>query len=70
MLKADVVRHFGTQEKVAKRLGIQRQAVQAWGEIIPDGRAWELQFLTDGVLQARPLKGGRPRSRKGRRNGK
>lgn len=56
MLKKDVVAHFGTQEAVAQALGITRQAVQQWPDVVPRGRAYELQFLTKGKLVAAATK--------------
>jgi transcriptional repressor of cell division inhibition gene dicB len=51
MLKADVISHFGSRGKVARALGISRQAVQAWREVVPLGRAYQVQELTKGRLK-------------------
>lgn len=51
MRKQTAVAHYGSQEKVALALGIRRQAVQAWPEVVPLGRAYQLQVLTRGRLR-------------------
>ena len=55
MLKKDAVSHYGSQEKVALALNIRRQAVQAWGKVVPLGRAYQLQVLSRGRLRVDPL---------------
>ena len=50
MLKETVIAHFGTQSALATRLNIKPPAVSAWGEVIPYGRALELERMTDGAL--------------------
>lgn len=37
----------GSVIKLAKRLGISRQAVHRWGEFVPKGRAYEISFLIE-----------------------
>jgi hypothetical protein len=56
MLKKDVVEHFGTQERVALVLGISRQAVQMWGDVVPLLRAYQLERRTGGKLTIDPPK--------------
>lgn len=53
MLKKAAVEHFGSQEKVADALGITRQAVVAWPDVVPKGSAYQLQVVTGGALQVR-----------------
>nr|DAN28445.1 MAG TPA: DNA-binding transcriptional regulator [Caudoviricetes sp.] len=50
MLKKDVIKHFGTLEKVAIALGISVSAVSQWGDVIPEKNAYRLQEMTDGEL--------------------
>ncbi|MBH2810138.1 hypothetical protein I5L21_06045 [Serratia liquefaciens] len=50
MKKDDVVSHFGGVGKTAKALGLSHAAVSGWDEIIPKGRAFEIQVLTGGEL--------------------
>lgn len=54
MNKADAVRYFGTQELVAARLGISRQAVSQWPDAVPMKAAMQLQVLTGGDLRMDP----------------
>jgi len=50
MKKDDVVSYFGGVGKAAKALGLSHASVSGWGEIIPKGRAFEIQVLTKGKL--------------------
>ncbi|KAJ8740022.1 helix-turn-helix domain-containing protein [Aeromonas veronii] len=52
MKKADVLEHFGGGSKVARALGISAATVSCWGEVIPKGRAYEIEVLTGGALKA------------------
>jgi len=52
MLKKDVLKHFGTQEKIASALGLKQASVSRWGENIPRLRAFEIERLTKGKLKA------------------
>ena len=35
----------GCKNKLALLLGISRQAVNSWGEDVPDGRLWQLKCI-------------------------
>lgn len=48
MLKADAVRYFGDQAKIAQRLGISAAAVYQWPDLVPEKRAMQLERLTAG----------------------
>ncbi len=52
MLKADVLSHFGTQQKVAAAIGISQRAVSGWGEVVPMKRALQIEQATNGELKA------------------
>lgn len=54
MQKSDVINHFGGVIKTAKALGMSKQAVSAWNDNIPQGRAYQIQLLTKGKLKAVP----------------
>jgi hypothetical protein len=54
MKKKDVVKYYGTQEKVATALGLTRQAIVAWGPVVPQGQAYKLQAITGGKLKVLP----------------
>lgn len=62
MKKADVIAFFGSQRKVAQALGISHVAVSRWPEDIPPLRAYEIERITNGALEANP---GSPPTRKG-----
>ena len=54
MLKTDALKYYGTPTAVAEALGITVQAVSLWGEVVPEGRAYQLQVLTNGELPVNP----------------
>ena len=54
MLKQNVLDHFGGTVAVAKKIGVSPAAVSSWGSIVPKGRAYELEKLTDGALKVDP----------------
>ena len=64
MYKQTVIDHFGGVVKTAEELGITHAGVSRWGEIIPKGRAFELQMLTKGALKVdlSPYENDQPKS--------
>ena len=54
MKKQDAISYFGSQAKVALALGISRQAVYGWGEMVPTASAEALEQITKGALKYRP----------------
>ena len=44
------IRYFGNQTKLAKALGVSRQAVSAWGGDIPKLRKYEIAEKTNGYF--------------------
>ena len=44
--------HFGSVRAIADALDITVQAVYDWGDEVPNGRAYQLQVITRGVLKA------------------
>lgn len=55
MYKKDVIAYFGhRQAPIARALGISKAAVGQWREIIPEGKAYRLQTLTNGALRVDP----------------
>ncbi|MFB0769884.1 Cro/CI family transcriptional regulator [Aeromonas salmonicida] len=46
------VDYFGTKAAIADALGIKKSAVSQWGDIIPKGRAYQIEVLTGGKLKA------------------
>jgi hypothetical protein len=45
------IQHFGNKAALARALQIKPPSVYDWGELVPLGRAYELQALTNGALQ-------------------
>lgn len=55
MRKADVLAYFGGSEsEVARRLGIGRASVNAWGPVVPEMRAYKIESITNGMLKVDP----------------
>lgn len=54
MNKQDVLRHFGGVSATARALGIGRSAVSQWPELIPEGRAWQVEAVTRRKLRVDP----------------
>lgn len=51
MRTEDAIRHFGSKAALARALGIRQPSIYDWGELVPMGRAYELQDLTGGALR-------------------
>ncbi|OIN31680.1 hypothetical protein AO411_2029045 [Salmonella enterica subsp. enterica serovar Sarajane] len=51
MNKLSAIEFFGTKCAIAKAIGVSKQAVSAWSEIIPKGAALELEKITNGALK-------------------
>ena len=51
MLTNDAIQLYGTKAALAAALGIRKQAVQTWGELVPALRAAQLERLTCGRLK-------------------
>lgn len=54
MLTEAAIRYFKTPAGVARALGVSRQAVAKWGEVVPEGSAYKLESLTGGELKVDP----------------
>lgn len=54
MNKEEVISYFGGVSQLAKILGISHASVSGWGNVIPKGRAFEIQTITDGALKVDP----------------
>lgn|GEM_PF-179839 len=51
MKKEEVISYFGSVGSVAKALNISHASVSGWGNIIPKGRAFEIQAITKGDMK-------------------
>jgi transcriptional repressor of cell division inhibition gene dicB len=54
MTTSDAVKHYGTQTKLAKALGIEQGSVSGWGEFPPPLRQLQIERLSKGKLRAEP----------------
>lgn len=54
MLKATAIKHYRTAYQVAKALGVSRQYVYQWPEVVPIKCARELERISDGRLKVKP----------------
>lgn len=52
MRKEDAIRYFGNATKLARALGISKQAISKWGDDVPEGRDYQIEVLTGGALRA------------------
>jgi len=54
MKTADALALYESTLEIGRVLGISRQAVDQWGEVVPEGSAYKLQVITGGRLQVDP----------------
>lgn len=54
MRKAEVISYFGGVVKTAKALGLKHPSVSGWPDIIPEGRAYQIEKITKGKLKFNP----------------
>lgn len=54
MFTSEAIQHFKTPAAVAEKLGISRQAVSQWGELVPPLSAARLAKLSRGKLKFDP----------------
>lgn len=59
-----VIQRFGGHARLAKRLGIARQAVYKWDGKIPEGRAYQIEILTKGEITAQSIIDAWPKKKK------
>jgi hypothetical protein len=50
--KSQALSYFGSESSIAVLLKIKRQAVNQWGEYIPEQSAWPLYYLSNGKINA------------------
>jgi transcriptional repressor of cell division inhibition gene dicB len=54
MWTEDALKHYKSVSALARALGISRQSIQKWHEVVPIERAFTLQDLTKGKLKVKP----------------
>ena len=54
MTPEDLLQHYGTQSEIARALGCSQSSVFEWFESgrIPDGRQYQIELATSGMLRA------------------
>ena len=57
MTKSDVIEYYGTARELVRVLSetpwpLTEQAVSGWDEVIPWGRAYQIESVTHGELRA------------------
>lgn len=52
MTTDEAVKHFGSQQALARAIGCKQPAISQWGERPPMLRQYQIQLLTDGALMA------------------
>ena len=52
MNKSHAINYFGNKVKLAKAVGVSPASITRWGEKVPKLRAYQLQVITNGALQA------------------
>lgn len=50
MLKSEAIEFFGGAPKLGRLLGLTRQAIHAWPEVVPDLYQYKLHHLSEGRL--------------------
>ena len=53
MLKETAIKHYKTAYKVAKALGVSRQYVYQWPDVVPIKCARELERISEGKLKVK-----------------
>ncbi|MBC7602774.1 MAG: Cro/Cl family transcriptional regulator [Ramlibacter sp.] len=55
MTKSEAIAFYGGNiSALARALDIDQSTVYSWGEVPPDGRQYQLEKLTGGLLKATP----------------
>ena len=52
MKTKNAIDHFGDVKTLASLLKVTPQAIYQWGEDVPEGRDFQLEVLSRGVLRA------------------
>ena len=51
MLTKEVIDHFGGVQKAANALGVSRQMIYQYGDILPETVAYKVEVITNGALR-------------------
>ena len=56
-----VIDFFGSREKTAEKLGVDRSAISHWGEFVPELRQYQVQVISKNKIKAdSELRNGKP----------
>ena len=51
MLTKELIDHFGGVQKAANALGVSRQMIYQYGDILPETVAYKVEVITNGALR-------------------
>jgi len=54
MKKADVIKYFGGVKPLCEAMGMTRQALDQWPDVVNKARQWELEVISGGALLVDP----------------
>ena len=54
MKKADVIKYFGGVKQLCEAMGMTRQALDQWPDVVNKARQWELEVISGGALLVEP----------------
>ncbi len=52
MNKTEIIRHFGSAAELARRIGVSRQVVGKWRDVVPYHRQHQIEEITNGAFKA------------------
>lgn len=51
MQKKEVIKYFGSVQKMADALGVTRQMIYLYADILPEMIAYKIEVITNGALR-------------------
>lgn len=51
MQKKEVIKYFGSVQKMADALGVTRQMIYLYDDILPEMIAYKIEVITNGALR-------------------
>ena len=52
MTKQQAIAYYGSATKLAQALSVSKTAVSLWSDVIPIGRQYQIEVITNGRLKA------------------
>ena len=56
MQKKEVIKYFGSVQKMADALGVTRQMIYLYDDILPEMIAYKIEVITNGALRVVEIK--------------